>query len=206
MLNTTTQIQNITMSNIFNLTSQLMEMITGVTVERSNPQNNVTSNVNTEGENFSYFGIIGANLVEGFGAFGNSNNNPPPRNNNNNNLPPSLLSLPGFRRGLGGGFNLSPGFGRDLEGGFNLLPGKNTGGLDLNVAALVNALTGVNLGINYIKRESNHVKLTEFGGTEAEDPNKWLEYYNRITEANKWSEHRKFHKRVPCGSSSKIVR
>jgi len=39
----------------------------------------------------------------------------------------------------------------------------------------VNALTGANLGINHIKRESNHIKLTEFEGTEAEDPNKWLE-------------------------------
>ena len=30
---------------------------------------------------------------------------------------------------------------------------------------------GANLGINHVDRESNHVKLTEFGGTEAEDPN-----------------------------------
>ena len=50
----------------------------------------------------------------------------------------------------------------------------------------------VNLEINHVERESNHVKPTEFGGTEVEDPNEWLERYNRIAEANKWSEHRKF--------------
>jgi len=57
---------------------------------------------------------------------------------------------------------------------------------------LVNVLTGANLGVNHIERELNHVKLTEFGGTEVEDPNEWLEHYNRIAEANKWSEHRRF--------------
>jgi len=61
-----------------------------------------------------------------------------------------------------------------------------------STAALVNALTGANLGINYVKRESNYVKFMEFGRTEAEDPNEWLEYYNRIAKANKWSEHRRF--------------
>jgi len=25
-----------------------------------------------------------------------------------------------------------------------------------------------------------------------EDPNEWLEWYNKIAEANKWSEHRRF--------------
>src|SRR6266498_2200390 len=78
------------------------------------------------------------------------------------------------------------------EAGSTLPPGGNAEGLDPNVAALVNALTGANLGINYVDRESNHVKLTEFGRTEAEDPNEWLERYNRIAEANKWSEHRRF--------------
>jgi len=63
------------------------------------------------------------------------------------------------------------GFGEGLGGGFNPLPEGNAGGLDSNVAALVNALTGANLGINHIDRESNHVKLIEFGGIEAEDPN-----------------------------------
>ncbi len=92
--------------------------------------------------------------------FRGNNNNLPLGENNNNNLPPSLLP-PEFRGGLGGGFNLSP--------------ERNVEGLDPNVAALVNALIGANLGINYAKRESNHVKLTEFEGTEAEDPNEWLE-------------------------------
>ena len=111
--------------------------------------------MNTGGGYFPHFGTIGANLIGGFEAFGNNNNNPPPRNNNNNN--PPLLPLPGF--------------GGVLRGGFNPPPGGNAGGLDPNVAALVNALTGANLGINHVERESNHVKLTEFGGTEAEDPN-----------------------------------
>ncbi len=43
-----------------------------------------------------------------------------------------------------------------------------------------------------MERESNHVKLIEFEGTEAEDPNEWLEWYNRIAKANKWSEYRRF--------------
>ena len=78
-----------------------------------------------------------------------------------------------------------PGFGGGLGGGFNPPPGENAGGLDPNVAALVNTLTEANLRINHVERESNHVKLTEFRETEAEDPNKWLERYNRIAEVNK---------------------
>ena len=151
-------------------------MITGTTAGGSNSQNNATSNVNTGGGHFPHFGMIEANPIRGFGTFGNNNNNPPSGNNNNNNLLPLL----------------SPGFGGGLGGGFNPLPGGNAGGLDPNVAVLVNALTGANLGINHIERESNHVKLTEFGGTEAEDPNEWLEHYNRIVEANKWSKYRRF--------------
>src|SRR6266540_7357555 len=159
-----------------------MRMTTEVTAGESGQQNNATSNVNTGGGYFPHFGTIKANLIGRFGAFGNNNNNPPSGNNNNNNLLPLSplppLPLSGFRRGLGGGFNPPP--------------GGNTGGLDPNVAALVNALTGANLGVNHVERESNHVKPTEFGGTEAEDPNEWLERYNRIAEANKWSEHRRF--------------
>src|SRR6266498_3215842 len=136
------------MPNIFNLISQPMRTTTEITARRSNSQNNVMSNVNTGGGHFSHFGIVGVNLVQGFGTFGNNNNNPPLGNNNNIN--PPLLPPPGFEGGLGGGFN-SP-------------PGGNAGGLDLNVAALVNALIGANLGINHIERESNHIKLTEFGG------------------------------------------
>jgi len=81
-----------------------------------------------------------------------------PLRNNNNNNPLSLLPLSGFEGGLGGGFNSS------LKG--------NAGELDSNIVALINALIGVNLEINHAKRESNHVKLTEFRETEAEDFNK----------------------------------
>src|SRR6266542_1083546 len=177
-LNTMTQIQNTTtLPNIFNLMSQQMRMITGATAGGSNQQNNATSNVNTRGEYFTYFGTIGANLIEGLEAFGNNNNNPPSGNNNNNNLSPPLPP---------------PRFGGELGGDFNPPSGGNAGGLDLNVAALVNTLTGANLEVNHVERESNHVKLTEFGGIEAEDPNEWLECYNRIAKANKWSEHKRF--------------
>src|SRR6266542_4155888 len=117
---------------------------------------NATSNVNTGGGHFPHFGTVGANLIGGFEAFGNNNNNNPPP-------PPPLPPLPppGFRGGLGGGFNSSP--------------GGNARGLDPNVAALVNVLTGANLGVNHVERESNHIKLTEFRETEAENPNEWLE-------------------------------
>ena len=126
--------------------------------------------MNTGGGYFPHFGSVGANPLGGFGTFGGgNNNNPPPENNNNNNM--LLLLLPGF----GGG----------LERGFNLPSGGNTRGLDPNIVALINVLTGVNLGINHVERESNHVKPTKFRGTEAKDSNKWLEYYNRIAEANK---------------------
>src|SRR6266498_2342705 len=146
-----------------------MGTTTGVTAGGSNQQNNAMSGTNTGGRYFSHFGMIRANPIGGFGAFGNNNNNPPPGNNNNNNLP-LLLPLP------------PPGFGGGLGGDFNPLPGGNAEELDLNVAALVNALTGVNLGVNHVKRESTHVKPTEFRGTEAEDPNEWLERYNRIVK------------------------
>src|SRR6266498_4262329 len=146
-----------------------MGMTTGVTAGGSNFQSNAISNLNTGGGYFLHFSIVGTNPFRRFGTFGGDNNNPPPGNNNNNNL--SLLLPSGFRRGLGGGFN-SP-------------PRGNTGELDLNIVALVNALTEANLGINHVEREFNHVKPTEFGRTEVEDPNEWLECYNRIAEANK---------------------
>jgi len=59
-----------------------------------------------------------------------------------------------------------------LERGFNSPSERNAGRLDPNVVALINALTGTNLKINYIERESKYVKLTEFEETEAENPNK----------------------------------
>jgi len=108
-LNTTTQLQNITtVSNIFNLTSQLIGTATEVTAERSGSQNNMTGNVNTRGEHFPHFGIIRANLLKRYEAFGGNNNNLTPGNNNNNN-PLSPLPLLEFGGGLGGGFNLLPG-------------------------------------------------------------------------------------------------
>jgi len=125
--------------------------------------------VNTKEGHFLHFEIIEANPFGEFRAFENNNNNPSPGNNNNNNLLP--LPLSGFEKGL--------------EGDFNLPLERNARGLDLNITALVNALTGANLGINHVERESNHVKPIEFRRTEAEDPNKWLERYNRIVEANK---------------------
>ncbi len=42
-----------------------------------------------------------------------------------------------------------------------------------------------NLKINYVKRESNHVKLIEFRRTKIKNPNEWFEKYNIITKANK---------------------
>ena len=126
----------------------------------SNSQNNITDIKNTKEGYFSHFSIIGINSFEKFGAFGggNNNNNPPSENNNNNSL--SLL--------------LPLGFGKKLRGGFNSLLKENVKGLDLNIAALVNALTEVNLKINHIKRKSNHVKLTEFERMEVKDPNEQL--------------------------------
>src|SRR6266498_944269 len=124
----------------------------------SNPQNNATSNVNTREGHFSHFRTIEANPFEEFEAFGNNNNNPPSENNNNNNL--SLPSLP------------PSGFGGGLGEDFNLPPERNAEGIDPNIAALVNVLTGANLGINHIEKESNYIKPTEFRVTEVEDPNK----------------------------------
>ncbi len=122
-------------------------MTTRAIAERSNFQNNAINN--TRRGYFLYFRTIRANPFGGFRAFGN--------NNNNNPLLPLLLP-PGFRGGL--------------KGGFNSLSRRNAGGLDPNVAVLVNVLIGANLEINHVERESNHIKLTKFRRTEAEDPNK----------------------------------
>src|SRR6266540_6155261 len=114
-----------------------MRMTTRATARGSSQQNNATSNVNTRGGHFSHFETVGANQFGGFGAFGNNNNNLPLENNNGNNPPPSPLLPLGFREDLGGGFNSSP--------------RGNVGGLDPNIVALVNALIGANLRINYIE-------------------------------------------------------
>jgi|SRR6266540_4363551 len=137
--------------------SQPTGTITGAIIEGSNQQNNTIGVRNTRGEYFLHFGIIGVNPLGGFRTFKENNNNPSSGNNNSNNLPLSLPLL-GFERGL--------------ERGFNQPPRGNLEGLDSNVAALVNALTRVNLGINHVERKLNYVKLIEFGKTEAEDLNK----------------------------------
>ena len=89
-------------------------------------------------------------------------NNLPAGNNNFNNLLPLLSSVNLF----------------DNIEGFNPLPNNNNNssskGLNSNVAALVNALTGINLIGEYYPREESFIKPTEFGGTEIEDSNKWL--------------------------------
>src|SRR6266542_2809614 len=137
-----------------------MRMTIRVTVKGSNQQQNTISIKNMRGEYFSHFDTIGVNPFRGFDVFeGGNNNNPLLGNNNNNNPPPLPLS----------------GFGRGLEEGFNPLSSENPEELDPNVVALVNALIGANLGINYVERESNHIKLTKFRETEAKDPNEWLE-------------------------------
>src|SRR6266542_6770421 len=138
-----TQTQNTTtLPNIFNLTSQPTGTTEG-TAGGSGSQSNATSNVNTGGGYFPHFGTVGANLIRGFGAFGSNNTNPPLGSNNNNlSPPPPLPPLP------------PPGFGGGLGGGFNSPPEGNARGLDPNVAALVNALTGANLEVNHIEGES----------------------------------------------------
>jgi|SRR6266542_6749371 len=140
-----------------------MRIITEAIIEGSSSQNNTASIGNIGGGYFSYFGTIGVNPIRRFGTFRENNNN-------NNNSLSSLLLL---------------GFGEDLREGFNLPSEGNVGELNPNIAVLVNALTGANFEINHIKKESNHVKLTEFERIEVEDSNKWLERYNRIVEANK---------------------
>jgi|SRR6266498_602604 len=97
-----------------------------------------------------------------------------------------------FGGGFGGG---NPGGPPGREGNSGGPPGEgnpenNPGGLDLNMAALVNALIGMNIEGGYTPREGSFVKLAEFGGTETEDSNEWLERFNRIAEANMWTEYR----------------
>src|SRR6266498_3545473 len=137
------------------------------------------------------------NSTGGFNFFNNLYGNPggynPPHStgfgfNNTQNLPPGFGG--GFGGGNPGGNTGGPpgGPGGPPGGGGN----NNPGGLDPNVAALVNALTGMNIGGGYAPREGSFVKPGEFGGTETEDPNEWLERFNRIAEANMWTEYRRF--------------
>ncbi len=50
----------------------------------------------------------------------------------------------------------------------------------------------MNIGGGYASRKGSFVKLAEFGGTEMEDLNEWLERFNQIAEANMWTEYRRF--------------
>jgi len=107
-------------------------------------------------------------------------------NSNFNNLPPVSL----FENLRGGNFNnLSPPptmnlFGNLGGGNLSLNNNNPSGGLDPNVTALVNALIRMNLTEGHYLREGSFIKLTEFGGTETEDPNEWLERFNKIVKAN----------------------
>ncbi len=122
------------------------------------------------------FGMFGQSIRTsnlGWQSFKNlEGNNPSVGNNNGNNLPLSPLSVNLF--GNIGGFNPPPNNNKNLS----------PGGLDLNVTALVNALTGMNLMGGHYLREGSFIKLTEFRETETEDLNEWLERFNRIAEAN----------------------
>jgi len=70
----------------------------------------------------------------------------------------------------------------------NLSPNNNNnpllGELNPNVAVLINALIEMNLIGGHYPREGSFIKLTEFGGTETENPNEWLERFNKIAKAN----------------------
>ncbi len=152
-----------TLPNILNTTTTPVGTTIGATQGGSGTENPGNS---TGG--FNFFN----NLYGNMGGF-----NPPHSQRfgfNNTQNPP-----PGFGGGFGEGF-----------GGGNL--GGNPGGLDPNVAALVNALTGMNIRGGYASREGSFVKPGEFGGTETEDPNEWLERFNRIVKANMWTEYRRF--------------
>jgi len=54
---------------------------------------------------------------------------------------------------------------------------------------LINALIEMNIRGEYAPREGSFVKPAEFGGTETEDSNEWLERFNQIAETNMWTEY-----------------
>src|SRR6266508_4514452 len=165
-----------TLPNILNTTTTPVGTTTGATQGGSS-----TGNSGNSTGGFNFFN----NLYGNTGGLGFN----PPRSqgfgfNNTQNLPP------GFGGGFGGG-NPGGNPGGPPGGGGNP-ENNNLGGLDPNVATLVNALTGMNIGGGYTSREGSFVKPGEFGGTETEDPNEWLERFNRVAEANMWTEYRRF--------------
>jgi len=161
-----------TLPNIAQTTTTLVGITTGATQGGSS-----TGNSGNSTGGFNFFNNLYPN-TEGFGYQRNLPQNQDFGFNNTQN-PPS---------GFGGGFRGENPGGPPGEGN----PGNinNPGGLDSNVVALVNTLTGVNIGGGYIPREGSFVKSAEFGGTEIEDPNEWLERFNQIAEANMWIEYR----------------
>src|SRR6266508_3478343 len=168
-----------TLPNILNTTTTPVGTTTGATQGGSS-----TGNSGNSTGGFNFFNNL----------YGNTGGYNPPHSigfgfNNTQNPLPGFGG--GFRGGFGGG-NPGGNPGGPPGGPGGPPGGGNPGGLDPNVAALVNALTGMNIGGGYAPREGSFVKPGEFGGTETEDPNEWLERFNRIAEANMWTEYRRF--------------
>ncbi len=157
-----------TLPNILQITTTPVRTTMGATQGGSN-----TGNPGNSTGGFNFFNNLYGN-TEGFGY-----NLPQSQGFGFNNI---QNLLPGFGEGFGGGFgggNPGGNLGRLPEGpGGPPGGGGNPGGLDPNVAALVNALTGMNIRGGYVSREDSFVKPTEFRGTEIEDPNEWLERFN----------------------------
>src|SRR6266508_610439 len=172
----------ITLPNISQITTTPVGTMTGTTQGGSSTENpgNSTGGFNFYNNLYGNTGGLGFNPSQSQGFGFNHIQNPPP----------------GFGGGFGGGFRGGNPGGNPggPPGGPGGPPegGGNPGGLDPNVAALVNTLTGMNIGGGYAPREGSFVKPGEFGGTETEDPNEWLERFNRIAEANMWTEYRRF--------------
>ena len=145
-----------TLPNILQTTTTPVGTTTGVTQGGSS-----TGNSGNSTGGFNFFN----NLYGNTGGF-----NPPHSQgfgfNNTQNPPPGFEG--GFGRGFGGNSGGNP---EGPPGGGGNPENNNLGGLDPNVAALVNALIGMNIGGGYAPREGSFVKPGEFGGTETEDPN-----------------------------------
>ncbi len=169
-------IPQVPVSNVITLPNILQTTTTSVeTTIRATQGGSNTRNPGSSIEGFNFFNNL-------YGNTGGLGFNPPHsqgfRFNNTQNSPP------GFEEGFGRGFRGPGEPPGGPPGGGNPANINNPGGLDPNVAALINALTGMNIGGGYAPREGSFVKPGEFGGTETEDLNEWLERFNRIAEAN----------------------